>query len=110
MSTPLTAGKARLFNPVVLNPDGTVNLTATITASSGNETTLRVVMNPSNNREGAIVGVAQSAGVNANLNVNTGDGNKTAQELVVISASASGGLSAVSFGAFGPEISPPPWA
>lgn len=112
MSTPLTVGKARLFNPTALNPDGsTVNMTATITTGTGNPATLKVVMNPSNNREGAIVGLAQSAGVNAFLHVNTGDGDRQASELVVISPpTAVTGQSSVAFGSFGPEIDPPSWA
>lgn len=111
MSTPLTVGKARLFNPTALNPDGTVNSTANITTGTGNGTTLKVIMNPSNNREGAIVGLAPSAGVNAFLHVDTGEGDKQTSELIVISAAPPvTGLSAVSFGTFGPEITPPSWA
>lgn len=111
MSTSLTVGKARIFNPTALNPDGSVNTAATITATSLNTSTLRVVMNPANNREGAIVGLAQSAGVNAKLEVDTGEGTKSATELVIIGPAApGGGQSAVSFGTFGPEVTPPSWA
>lgn len=111
MSTPLTVGKARLAQVTVTNPDGSLNPTASIGVSTGNTSTLRVTVNPSDPREIAIVGLAPSAGVNAGVNINLGEGVKSAAELVVIStAPVVTGLSSISIGAFGPEITPPSWA
>lgn len=111
MSTPLTVGKARLASIIVTNPDGSPNLTASIGVSTGNASTLRVTVNPSDPREIAIVGLAPSAGVNAGVNINLGEGTKTASELVVISAApAVTGLSSIALTVFGPEVTPPSWA
>lgn len=111
MSTPLTVGKARLATVQVTNPDGSPNATAGIGVSTGNAATLRVTVNPTNPREIAIVGLAQSAGV-AGVNIDLGEGIRTASELVVISAATVPvtGLSSISIGAFGPEVDPPVWA
>jgi len=109
MSTPLTVGKARLSTITVLNPDGSVNATAPITTSAGNPSALRVTVNPSNPREVAIVGLAPSAGVNANVTTNTGTGNKTAQTLIVVNAPTTD-QSGPSWGPFSDEIDPPAWA
>lgn len=111
MSTSLTVGKARLATIVVHNPDGSVNTTATVTTSVGNPSVLRCTVNPSNPREIAIVGLAPSSGgVNANVSVDTGEGVKTSQSLIIVSAAAVVGMSGVDIGAFGAEIDPPAWA
>ncbi len=110
MSTTLSVGKARLATIVVHNPDGSVNSTAAVSTSTGNPTTLRCTVNPSNPREIAIVGLSPSGGVNANVSVDTGEGTKTTQTLIVVVPGTVTGLSGVDIGAFGDEITPPAWA
>lgn len=110
MSTTLSVGKARLATITVHNPDGSVNTTAAVTTSTGNPTSLRCTVNPSNPREIAIVGLAPSSGVNANVTVDTGEGSKTSQSLIIVVAGSVTGQSGVDIGAFGDEIDPPSWA
>lgn len=111
MATPLTVGKARLFSITLHNPDGSVNTTATPSVSSGNSSTMRATLNPSNPREAAIVGVAESTGVNVTVSAPVGPsgGTKSAASLVTVNAAAVD-MSDVQLGAFGPEIDPPSWA
>lgn len=110
MATNLTVGKARLATITVHNPDGSVNTTALVSTSVGNPSTLRCSVNPSNPREIAIVGLAVSVGVNANVTVDTGEGSKTTQTLIIVVAGTVTGQSGVDIGAFGDEIDPPAWA
>ncbi|HKQ65993.1 MAG TPA: hypothetical protein VJZ73_13345 [Methylomirabilota bacterium] len=111
MATPLTVGKARLFSITLHNPDGSVNTAATPSVSSGNSTTMRATLNPSNPREGAIVGVAPSSGVNVIVSAPVGPsgGTKSSSSLITVNA-ATVDMSDVQLGAFGDEIDPPSWA
>lgn len=104
MSTPITVGKARL-STITLITGGAIDNTTPLTVGSGNVNTLKVFVNPSNNREIAAVGVAPSAGVNANVTAN----GHTVQSLFVVSAPPPP-PDGPSFGTWGDEIDPPSWA
>jgi len=109
MSVQITQGKARVFNfSVVLN--GAVNTTAPATAQSGNAANIRVTMNPSNNRQFAVVAL-QLNGSGTNANVDCG-GLPTAHQIVqVIAPPLQDGI-AVDEAGVGPEVDPStiPWA
>lgn len=111
MATSLTVGKARLFSITLHNPDGSVNTAAAAAVQSGNSTTMRATVNPTNPREGAIVGVAVSSGVNVIVSAPVGPsgGNKQTSSLITVVAGATD-QSDVQLGAFGEEIDPPSWA
>lgn len=97
-------GKALLFSFVVSN-NGVV-ISDVATSGSGNDQTLRVTMNPTDNRQFAAVGVAPSPGVNANIEV----AGTTFQTLidVVPAEQPPAGLTIVL--TFLGEIDPPSWA
>jgi hypothetical protein len=103
MSTSLTVGKARLSTVSVIT-GGLPDSTSPLTTGTGNASTLRVRVNPSNPREVGVLALAQSAGVNASVTVN----GQTATELFVVSA-APPPADGPTFGAWGPEIDPPSW-
>jgi hypothetical protein len=97
-------GKALLFSFIVRS-NGT-EIADTATASSGNDQALRVTMNPSDNRQFAAVGIAQSPGVNANITV-AGSLSQTLIEVVAVGQPPEGVTIALTF--LG-EIDVPSWA
>lgn len=103
MATSLTVGKARLSTVSVIT-GGLPDTTSVLTVDTGNIATLRVRVNPSNPREVGVLGLAQSAGVNAFVTVN-GHSKSELFEVAAAPPSADG----PTFGAFGPEIDPPAW-
>lgn len=113
MPTSLTVGKARIFSIVLHNQDGSVNATAAPIVASGNSTTMKATLNPSNPREAAVVGVSSTFGAGVNVNVSApvgpGGATRTGSATLVINASPTD-LSDVQLGDFGPEIDPPSWA
>lgn len=104
MAITLTVGKARLATLTLKNDDGSINTALTPQVNPGNAS-IRATLNPSDNRQIAVVGVAPSSG--ANLTV-TGVNNANAQQL--FTPVAPTGLASTSFGVWGDEIDPPSWA
>jgi hypothetical protein len=104
MATTITVGKARLAT-ITLISGGVPDTTTALTTSTGNPTTLRCTVNPSNPREVAVVGLAPSAGVNAIVSA-PGFGAASLFEVQAAPPPADG----LTFGAWGPEIDPPAWA
>lgn len=97
-------GKALLFSFIVRN-NGTV-ISDVATATSGNDQTLRVTMNPADNRQFAAVGVSPSPGVNANIIV-AGNLLQTLIEIVPAEPPPTGVTIVITF--LG-EVDPPTWA
>lgn len=104
MATNITVGKARLAT-VTLISGGIVDTTTVLGTSTGNPTTLRCTVNPSNPREVAVVGLAPSPGVNAFVSAP----GFSASSLFQVDA-APPPPDGLSFGAWGAEIDPPTWA
>src|ERR1043166_1455263 len=104
MATSITVGKARL-STVTLVIGGAVDTTSPITVDSGNHDTLRCRVNPDNPREIAVVGLAESSGVNALISAR---GFSAASLFQVDAASAP--PDGLAFGPWSPEIDPPSWA
>lgn len=105
----ITQGKARLFNfQVVLG--GAVDTSTPATAASGNTGNIRVTMNPSNNRQFAVVAL-QLNGSGTNANVDCG-GLPTAHTLVQVTAPVLPNGITIDEAGVGPEIDPStiPWA
>lgn len=103
MSTSLTVGKARLVTVTVIT-GGVPDTTTPLSVSTGNPATLRVRVNPSDPREVGVLGLAQSAGVNAGVTVN----GHLVQETFVISPPPPP-PDGPTFGSWGAEIDPPAW-
>lgn len=106
MSTSLTVGKARL-STITLITGGVVDNVTPLTISTGNAATMRVTVNPSNNREVAIVGLATSPGVNVTVSAN---GHNAASLIVITVDSSPPPPDGPTFGPWSDEIDPPSWA
>lgn len=103
----LTVGKFRSSLFVVKNADGSVNTTASLSVAPGNPSTLRVRVNPANNREVGVLGLGVSAGVNANVSVTLPGGTLTVNSLFVVSAANQEALIEGTWS--DPETDPPAW-
>jgi hypothetical protein len=108
MAITLTVGKFRSSLFAVTNADGSTNLDATLSVSPGNPATLRVRVNPSNNREVGVMALDVSAGVNANVSVALPGGTKTVQTLFENSG-APANQESLTAGAWSEESAPPAW-
>lgn len=69
MSIQLMVGKFSSSIHSVTNADGSSNTSLSLNAQSGNGATLRVRVNPSNNREVGVLALDVSSGVNAIVSV-----------------------------------------
>lgn len=105
-TTTVSVGKARLFS-VAVSAGGVPDTTTAATVGASNGAILRVTMNPSNNRQFAVVGLAVGS-TNANLTC----GGITAHAFVAVVAAAAPTPDSVVIdeAGVGPEIDPPPWA
>lgn len=72
----------------VTNSDGSSNTSLALSASPGNPATLRVRVNPSNNREVGVVALDASSGVNAIVEAALPGGTKQHLQLFVNTAAA----------------------
>lgn len=107
MPQTISVGKFRSCLFTVRNADGSVNTTATLSATPGNATKLRVRVNPANNREVGVVGLEASAGINANVSVTLPGGTFTANVLFTVTALNQEGLEEGTWS--DPEANPPAW-
>lgn len=105
MSISITAGRARIATITMKNDDGSLNTTSNPTVSAPSPT-VRATLNPSNNREVAVVGVSTNA---SGANVSIGGLNGTHADQV-FTVAAPTGLASTSLGSWSEEGDPPAWA
>lgn len=106
---PLTVGKVRTNLFAVRNADGTTNATLSLSASAGNETNLRVRINPNNPREVGAMGLVAGTSANATVSVLLPGGTKQVQDLMQMQAPAAVNQEALVSGGWSDEIDPPAW-
>ena len=104
-ATTLTKSKARIIPFSIPLSDGTADVTTTATVSSM-DPKVKAVMNPSNNREFAVVGLDVT--IDATVTVACGGRSSFLQFTVALPPAPS--IQAPVFGTPGPEIDPPSWA
>lgn len=104
----LTVGKFRSSIFTVTSADGTPNTGATLSVSAGNPATLRVRVNPNNNREVGAMALDVSTGVNANVSVSLPGGAKSSST-TFINGAAPANQEALTAGAWSDESAPPDW-
>lgn len=107
MSTSINIGKARVFNFAVSaggNPDNTTSASV----AAGNGALIRTTMNPTNNRQFAVVALAATAGINANVTC----ASITAHALITVPAAPVIDSVVIDEAGVGPEVDPStiPWA
>jgi hypothetical protein len=106
MATQVTVGKARLFSFTVIT-NGVLDTTSIPAVSSGNGTNMRATLNPTNSRQFAVVGLAPTSGVNANVN----SFGHLAQTLIsVVAAPPPPDGPTIDVADVGAEIDVPSWA
>lgn len=99
MAIIITVGKARLSAVIV------ADTTTPLGIGTGNHDTLRIFLNPDNNRQVAVVGIAPSSGVNATVQL----GTRTIAQLFEVVAEPGPGDD-LRFGDWSDEVEPPSWA
>lgn len=104
MPTTITVGKARLFSVSTLAL-GNLDLAAPVTVGASNGAVIRATMNPTNNRQFAVVALAPGQ-TNANVTCN----GITAHALVTVPAPPPVDTVTIDEAGVGPEIDPPSWA
>jgi hypothetical protein len=105
----LTVGQFTSSPATVINADGSTNTEISLSVGSGNPLTLRVRLNPNDNREVGVLALAQSAGVNAVASAALPGGTKTAQQLFTVDP-APANQEAVTLGTWSaPSTTVPAW-
>lgn len=108
MSIPLNVGQFTSSTFSVLNADGGANTALSLNVQSGNDNTLRVRVNPSNNREVGVLALDVSVGVNATVSVTLPGGAKQSATTFVNSPAAVN-QEALTPGPWSSPAAPPAW-
>lgn len=104
MSTTINVGRARLFN-FTASAGGVTDTTSAATVGASNPAVIRATMNPSNNRQFAVVALA-AGGTNANVTC----GPVTAHAFINVPSPPPVDTVTIDEAGVGPEIDPPSWA
>lgn len=103
-TTTISVGKARVFNFVV-SAGGVPDTSTVASVGVSNGAIIRATMNPANNRQFAVVGLAPGS-----TNANVTCGGFTAHALIAVPSPPAPDSVVVDETGVGPEIDPPSWA